>query len=372
MSELEVIEGNVVDGLALPELATLANEAHARANEAGRSMVTHAIEAGDALTQAKQQVSHGDWRPWLEANFDGSERTAQDYMRIARSNAQSSAGLINGESTILGALKAIRAQAAQSEARGRNPDPISDPMAVPDGKYQCIVLDPPWPMQKIERDERPDQGVALDYPTMSLDDLADESLVPVRTLADDDCHIYLWVTHKFLPAGMELLEAWGFNYQCVMTWRKPSGAEAEMPKLRHGYGDLTIYGFESEPGSDRMYPWLIGNTAILRDYLNSGGYYKVQRNRDGSSRLAAVHLADMPLGFVLDQAGLTTWDRERVWEQCRRCWWWRGRGGVVFPTDDDRNIGVAGYGRWCPACGLWWRSGWVMEATRPAEAQAAS
>lgn len=93
----------------------------------------------------------------------------------------------------------------------------------PEGKFSCIVIDPPWPMQKIEREERPDQGRELDYPVMSLDQIADENLVPVRTLAADDCHIYLWVTHKFLPAGMDLLEAWGFRYQCVMTWRKNVG-----------------------------------------------------------------------------------------------------------------------------------------------------
>ena len=58
---------------------------------------------------------------------------------------------------------------------------------------------------------------------MTLEQIADESIVPVRTHADDDCHLYLWVTHKFLPAGLELMEKWGFRYQCVMTWRKNVG-----------------------------------------------------------------------------------------------------------------------------------------------------
>lgn len=96
-------------------------------------------------------------------------------------------------------------------------------VAPPEGKFSCIVIDPPWPMQKIEREERPNQGVQLDYPVMSLDQIADENLVPVRTLAADNAHIYLWVTHKYLPAGMDLIEAWGFRYQCVMTWRKNVG-----------------------------------------------------------------------------------------------------------------------------------------------------
>lgn len=126
------------------------------------------------------------------------------------------------EKEIIRRAKEIQ-QRRKLEARERVPEPVPEPIAPPDGKYQCIVIDPPWPMKKIERDERPDQGRDLDYPVMSLDEIADEALVPVRTLAADDCHMYLWVTHKFLPAGMDLLNAWGFRYQCVMTWRKNVG-----------------------------------------------------------------------------------------------------------------------------------------------------
>lgn len=111
----------------------------------------------------------------------------------------------------------------QYAARQREPDPVTDPIPPKDGTYRCIVIDPPWPMRKIERAERPHQGIALDYPTLQLDEIADDKLVPVRTHADDDCHIYLWVTHRFLPAGLDLLDAWGFRYQCVMTWRKNVG-----------------------------------------------------------------------------------------------------------------------------------------------------
>ena len=114
-------------------------------------------------------------------------------------------------------------EARRVAARTRQPEPVAEPVPPPPGKYQCVVIDPPWPMQKIERDERPNQGAALDYPVMSIEDIADERHVPVRTLAADDCHIYLWVTHKYLPSGLELLRTWGFNYQCAMTWRKNVG-----------------------------------------------------------------------------------------------------------------------------------------------------
>jgi N6-adenosine-specific RNA methylase IME4 len=114
-------------------------------------------------------------------------------------------------------------EALRLAARNRTPEPVKEPIPARPGKYQCIVIDPPWPMKKIERTERPNQGVTLDYPVLSLEQIADEAIVPVRTHADDNCHMYLWVTHKYLPAGLNLLEAWGFRYQCLMTWRKNVG-----------------------------------------------------------------------------------------------------------------------------------------------------
>lgn len=129
---------------------------------------------------------------------------------------------LDDKDAILAAAKEIKRERI-ALARERQPEPVAQPVLAPDGKYSCIVIDPPWPMQKIEREERPDQGSSLDYPVMSLEDIANEDFVPVRSLASDDCHIYLWVTHKFLPAGLDLLTGWGFNYQCVMTWRKNVG-----------------------------------------------------------------------------------------------------------------------------------------------------
>lgn len=86
-----------------------------------------------------------------------------------------------------------------------------------DGVYDVIVIDPPWPMQKIERDVTPNQ-VLFDYPTMSEDEL--KSLhIPCA----DDCHVWLWTTHKFLPMALRLIDHWGLKYVCNFTWHKPGG-----------------------------------------------------------------------------------------------------------------------------------------------------
>jgi N6-adenosine-specific RNA methylase IME4 len=112
-----------------------------------------------------------------------------------------------------------RADEIQELARQRTPEPVHTP-ALPDGPFACLVIDPPWPMRKIERRRFPWQGVELDYPVM---DLVEIEALPIERIAACDAHLYLWVTHRFLPDGLRLTAAWGFRYQCLMTWNKPSG-----------------------------------------------------------------------------------------------------------------------------------------------------
>lgn len=90
---------------------------------------------------------------------------------------------------------------------------------LPAGRYNVIVIDPPWEMQKIERDVAPNQ-VLFDYPTM---DEAELSAFDVPSITADNCHLFCWATHKHLPLALRLVETWGFRYVCMMVWHKPGG-----------------------------------------------------------------------------------------------------------------------------------------------------
>ena len=70
--------------IALPDLASRINAAHRECESAARSAVTHALEAGRTLLEAKQQVAHGQWADWLAANVECSERRLVGLLGLNR------------------------------------------------------------------------------------------------------------------------------------------------------------------------------------------------------------------------------------------------------------------------------------------------
>ncbi len=69
--------------LGLPELAEGIRREHKACSAAAQTALDHAFEAGRLLLEAKALCGHGNWGQWLTENFDGSERLAQQYMRLA-------------------------------------------------------------------------------------------------------------------------------------------------------------------------------------------------------------------------------------------------------------------------------------------------
>ena len=88
----------------------------------------------------------------------------------------------------------------------------------PDNKYKTIYADPPWMESgggKIKR------GADRHYPLMKTKDII---ALPVGELAEDNCHLYLWVTNNFLQDGLDVMKAWGFRYVTTITWYKDGNA----------------------------------------------------------------------------------------------------------------------------------------------------
>jgi N6-adenosine-specific RNA methylase IME4 len=85
-------------------------------------------------------------------------------------------------------------------------------MAGPNKKFKVIYADPPWDIQ-----QKGARGAAQHYDLMSLDRIKN---MPVADLADDNATLLLWVTNGALPAGLEVMKAWGFRYVTNAVWDK--------------------------------------------------------------------------------------------------------------------------------------------------------
>jgi hypothetical protein len=83
MGRLEFIEARPV--VTLSDLAERIRAEHALCREAMQGGLAHAVAAGRLLLEARAQCPHGAWGAWLREHCELSARSAQGYMRIARS-----------------------------------------------------------------------------------------------------------------------------------------------------------------------------------------------------------------------------------------------------------------------------------------------
>jgi N6-adenosine-specific RNA methylase IME4 len=87
---------------------------------------------------------------------------------------------------------------------------------LPEGKFQVIVIDPPWYYEGGSEAYDPISNRGqVTYPTLTIEQLKD-----LNIQADDNCIMWLWTTHKFIWDAKQLLEHWGFKYKAMVIWDK--------------------------------------------------------------------------------------------------------------------------------------------------------
>jgi N6-adenosine-specific RNA methylase IME4 len=111
-------------------------------------------------------------------------------------------------------------------------------------KFNVIVIDPPWDVQKIIREVRPNQK-EFDYPTMTIQEIKD---LPILDLADDICTLFLWTIDKYLYQAKDILEFWGFQYHLTMAWDKGNGISL------YGFHRQTEFVLVGFKGTHETYP----------------------------------------------------------------------------------------------------------------------
>lgn len=93
----------------------------------------------------------------------------------------------------------------------------------PDKKYQIILADPPW--SYTDKAKSGNRGAGCKY-TIQRDEWI--SKLPVESITDENCILFMWVTMPKLPDCFPIIKSWGFGYKTVaFTWikrTKKSGA----------------------------------------------------------------------------------------------------------------------------------------------------
>jgi len=84
-------------------------------------------------------------------------------------------------------------------------------------KYGAILADPPWRFTNRTGKMAPEHKRLRRYETLTLQEIKE---IPVATVAAENSHLYLWVPNALLPEGLQVMEAWGFQYKTNLIWHK--------------------------------------------------------------------------------------------------------------------------------------------------------
>jgi N6-adenosine-specific RNA methylase IME4 len=144
---------------------------------------------------------------------------AQFLARLKREDGKMHEAVRNSELRLSAARREINTQQIRRQLEAVAARELQEPV----GKFDVIVIDPPWQMERIALDCNPNETRLLPYPTMSVEEI--EKLNLVEKFAAADCHVFLWATHRFLPMAFGILEKWGVRYSCTFVWHKNGGPQ---------------------------------------------------------------------------------------------------------------------------------------------------
>ena len=97
----------------------------------------------------------------------------------------------------------------------------------PNKKYSILYADPPWSYKVWSEDKKQAQGCAKKhYNTMNVNDICN---LPIQSISDPDCKLFLWATPPCLPESLQVIAAWGFEYKTtVFAWVKTNKRQNQL------------------------------------------------------------------------------------------------------------------------------------------------
>ena len=256
----------------------------AKITESWRTSVTAIIATGQALAEAKNNLPHGQWIPFVEEHLPFGGRTARMLIQLSESQNFDDSILLHAKpkrnhGSDLTADKTIKiaapsdidpgipVEAEQTRTMSSHLDilpaswrTLHDLAVLPRDDFFNLISDgiirpemqradikaglavrrsPVLPVTAILTQCNGKYGAILADPPWQFKNrgsaptdrstevhyptlsMDDLSALPVVDLAADDCVLFLWVTSDHLMTAGDLMTAWGFQYKTTaFVWRK--------------------------------------------------------------------------------------------------------------------------------------------------------
>jgi hypothetical protein len=120
------MSGDLTLSNSLADLAARIRVEHEAHTVAMKRSLAHAIEAGELLIEAKAQLKHGQWLPWLGEHCAMSDRTARLYMRLARNRAAIERNGSVADLSLRGAVELLTPVEPDDDVAELPPIPLAD------------------------------------------------------------------------------------------------------------------------------------------------------------------------------------------------------------------------------------------------------
>lgn len=113
-------------------------------------------------------------------------------------------------------------------------------------KYSVIYADPPWSYN----DKMNGHSFSLDH-EYKTQDINWIKKLPIGSIAEKDCTLFIWAVNPLLPEALEVIKAWGFKYKTVaFNWvKKTSGGHfvSNMGRWTMGNNEMVLLATKGKP-----------------------------------------------------------------------------------------------------------------------------
>lgn len=201
VSDRSVKKATYVQKEAVPEIKEAVKQGNVSLDDAERVIRAAEKEVNEALDNAKVLADAGIIsREKLQEASDAMEKQKAVEQKEALKKVQTG-----------------QAKTLQSAAKKVEREQISQSgVALPEGQYYTIVVDPPWPIaESMDRGGGKETGP--DYPIMTVEDIIK---IDIPSKLATNSWVFLWTTQSFLRSAFDVLEAWGLRHRRTMVWMK--------------------------------------------------------------------------------------------------------------------------------------------------------